>query len=128
MREIRVKLGEVMAQRRVNRKQLSDATGIRYATLSDVYSGKRRPTLETLEAVLNGLESLSGRPVALTDVLEVVDVPAEVDAETRAWMDSDLSRLGEYEPYDWGDEDPNTVGQPVTIGPDGRVVIGEEGR
>lgn len=27
-------------------------------------------------------------------------------AEDRAWLDSDLSHLGEYEPYDWGPEGP----------------------
>lgn len=26
----------------------------------------------------------------------------ERNAEDRAWLNSDLSRLGEYEPYDWG--------------------------
>lgn len=28
------------------------------------------------------------------------------DAETRGWMDSDLSGLGRFEPYDWGPEGP----------------------
>ncbi len=123
MKAIQVKLAGVMARRRVNRKQLAEASGMRYATLSDVYTGKRRPTLETLEAVLNGLEQLSGQPIDLLDVLEVVELPGEVDAETRAWMDGDLSRLGEYEPYDWG-EGEQDEGEPVSVLPDGRVSIG----
>jgi hypothetical protein len=32
----------------------------------------------------------------------------------KAWLDSDLSRLGEYEPYDWGDIDPETRGKPIS--------------
>ncbi len=36
----------------------------------------------------------------------------EVDAEARAWLDADLSRLGEFEPYEWGDQDP-LDGEPV---------------
>jgi hypothetical protein len=39
----------------------------------------------------------------------------EMDAEDRAWMDSDLSRLGEFEPYDWGDLDPATAGHPIVF-------------
>jgi hypothetical protein len=33
--------------------------------------------------------------------------------EERAWLDADLSRLAEHEPYDWGETDPLTVGQNV---------------
>ena len=61
----------MLAQRRVNRRQLADAAGIRYATLSDVYNGKHRPSLETLESVICGLEKLTGEKVELTDLLEV---------------------------------------------------------
>lgn len=31
----------------------------------------------------------------------------------RNWLESELSRLDEYEPYDWGDVDPLTLGKPV---------------
>jgi hypothetical protein len=33
--------------------------------------------------------------------------------EDQAWMEQDLSRLGEFEPYDCGDTDPEHLGQPV---------------
>lgn len=71
MTEIRLLLPQLMAQRRVNRTQLASASGLRYATLSDVYSGKHRPSLETLEAVIQGLEKMTGQPVEITDLLEV---------------------------------------------------------
>jgi hypothetical protein len=35
----------------------------------------------------------------------------------KAWLDSDLSRLGDYEPYDWGDTDPESVGKPISYEP-----------
>ncbi len=94
-----------------------------------VYAMARKPAqrvdLDTIGEVLTALERIQGQPVGIMDVLDVQEKPDEVDAETRAWMDSDLSRLGEIEPYDWGDQDPNTLGQPVTVTPDGRVVIGK---
>jgi hypothetical protein len=47
-----------------------------------------------------------------------VAAPAsDPDLETRLWMDTDLSRLGELEPYDWG-----TAGPP----PGERVVFDPE--
>lgn len=71
MTQIRVLLPQLLAQRRVNRRQLAEAAGIRYATLSDVYNGKHRPSLETLESVMTGLEKLTGEKVELTELLEV---------------------------------------------------------
>jgi hypothetical protein len=49
----------------------------------------------------------------------------EMDAEDRAWMDSDLSRLGKFEPYDWGELDPATAGHPIVF-EEGRgfVIVG----
>lgn len=76
MSEIRVRLPELMVQRQINRKQLSEKTGIRYATISDMYTGRRKPNLDTLEAVMRGLEQLTGRPVEITDLLEIVRAPA----------------------------------------------------
>ncbi len=32
----------------------------------------------------------------------------------KAWTDSDLSRLGDYESYDWGDINPENVGKPIS--------------
>lgn len=80
MTQIRVLLPELLAQHRLNRKQLAEGSGMRYATINDMYTGKRRPSLDTLEAVMAGLERMTGRPVELGDLLEVVHAPA-LDAE-----------------------------------------------
>jgi transcriptional regulator with XRE-family HTH domain len=75
MRELRVKLPELMQQRKIGRRQLAAVTGLRYSTLSDAYHGKRQPTLDTLQSIMNGIEVLSGEPVELSDVLEAVELP-----------------------------------------------------
>ena len=75
MRELKLKLPELMQRRKIKRQQLADITGLRYTTLSDAYHGKRQPTLETLQSIMNGIEALSGEPVELSEVLEAVEVP-----------------------------------------------------
>lgn len=88
MTQIKVRLPELLASRRVNRHQLAEQTGIRYATLSDVYNGRSRPSLDTLELVMQGLERMTGQPVALSDLLEVVQTPVAPQAgEGRAAFD-----------------------------------------
>lgn len=71
MTQIRVLLPQLLAQRRVNRRQLAEAAGLRYGTLNDVYNGKHRPSLDTLESVISGLEKLTGEKVELAELLEV---------------------------------------------------------
>lgn len=39
------------------------------------------------------------------------------------WLDSDLSRLEDYEPYDWGETDPLTLGKPVQYVPNIGLVV-----
>lgn len=81
--------------------------------------------------VITALEELTGKPVSPSDLLEVTTLPPSdslptdslEDLEARQWLDSDLSRLGEFEPYDFGGHDPMTLGQPVHIGPDGGVSL-----
>jgi hypothetical protein len=43
-------------------------------------------------------------------------VPEEMTQEDKDWLNADLSRLGEYEPYDFGDVDPYTLGKAVVEG------------
>jgi hypothetical protein len=46
--------------------------------------------------------------------LEALETDAEGMApEDRAWLGSDLSRLGEFEPYDFGGTNPDQLGMPV---------------
>ena len=43
--------------------------------------------------------------------------------EDRAWMGSDLSRLGEFEPYDFGGLEPGSLGAPVKHLPNGAFLV-----
>ena len=40
-----------------------------------------------------------------------------MDQEDKDWLASDLSRLSEIEPYDWGDIDSKTIGQLICYEP-----------
>ena len=84
-----------------------------------------RVDLGTLGAVISTLEELTGKSVSPADLLEAVTVPGP-DAEARAWLGGDASRLGEFESYDWGGADPYALGEPVRVGPGGDLLIGGE--
>ena len=84
-----------------------------------------RVDLGTLGAVMTTLEELTGHEVTPADLLAAVTLP-EPDREARLWLGGDASKLGEFGPYDWGGLDPETLGEPVRVGADGAVLIGEE--
>ena len=60
---------------------------------------------EALARVLGALEKLTGERVAGADLLEYEPLADESEDEEddRAWLDADLSRLGEFEPYGWAE-------------------------
>ena len=41
------------------------------------------------------------------------EIEESIGLETQMWMNSDLSRMDELEPYDWGELDPETIGEPI---------------
>lgn len=84
-----------------------------------------RVDLGTLGAVITTLEELTGLEVTPADLLTTVTLPLP-DPEARAWLGGDASRLGEFEPYDWGAADPETLGRPVRLDGDGLLLIGDE--
>lgn len=69
----------------------------------------------------------------LAEVIDLIEErkrrrgPDEMDEETRAWMDADLSRLGEVEPYDWGEDGP-PKGKPVIWDPEAGAFIVQGGK
>jgi hypothetical protein len=58
--------------------------------------------------------------------LDLLENDGTRNEEDRAWLRADLSRLGEFEPYDFEGVDPESLGEPVEHLPDGRVLV--EGR
>lgn len=97
MTQIRVLLPELLAQHRLNRKQLAEGSGVRYATINDMYTGKRRPSLDTLEAVMAGLERMSGH---LSDLLTVVRIPAPLSGDPeRPALDAEHPKTFRLRPH-----------------------------
>ena len=69
----------------------------------------------------------------LLDFAEYLKIKADkasinLDEETQVWLSSDLSRMSEIEPYDWGDIDPLTYGKPIKWDEEKQafIVIGRE--
>lgn len=92
--------------------RLAQTTDVSTTTIYDLARGKHeRISLEVLDKVLGSLEKLTGQPVTPNDVLERHPDPEPMDDETRAWHAADLAP--ELEPYDWGDTDPETAGEPL---------------
>jgi len=83
--------------------------------------------LETLDSeVLEGLIKLLGRVQSeISSQDKAVEKLDMMDVETRVWHDADLSRLGDYKPYDWGNIDPETLGKPITYSAEGFIVEDE---
>jgi DNA-binding Xre family transcriptional regulator len=66
-------LPEVMGRHRVKQAALAQAAGLRYATVNAFYNGKtERIDFETLAALLEGLNTLTGETYTTADVLKYV--------------------------------------------------------
>ena len=122
---LRWKLGDLLTGERVSvyalNRQLAEAgrTVSRTTLYRLTHEQPERIDLEVAGRVLWGLEQITGKHYTVTDLLEYDAAETgddDLEAQTRAWHDADLSRLGEIEPYDWGDDDPETIGEPLRLG------------
>ena len=117
MGALRVKLREYLDSHNLSAYRLAkEVEGVSPKTVYAYAAGSRQPSMENLEKLITTLRKLTGEPVNVSDLLEYKPEPELMDAETKAWHDADLSRLGEYESYDWGDVDPETLGKPLRLG------------
>lgn len=131
MAHVHWKLDTWLEQRNLTRYQLAKAMGgNEKSRLTTLYRMKapKRIDLDVLTAILEGLERLTGEPVDVSELLEYQQAPLDeaMDADTQAWLESDLSHLGEFEPYDWGDTDPESLGNPVRYEPGRGLVVSDE--
>ncbi len=122
---LRWKLNDILTDEQVsvyalNQRLVEAGRSVSRTTLYRLASEQpERIDLEVAGRVLWGLEQLTGKHYTVTDLLEYDAADsgvADVEAQMRAWHDADLSRLGEVEPYDWGDTDPETIGEPLQLG------------
>ena len=104
-----------LARRRMTQTELAERLGTSRQHLSKAMLGGTSDLPQLWRDALNelGLE------------LNVTARPEPIDDESRAWLDADLSNLGASEPYDWGDEDPVTLGKPVTYVPGEGLIVEE---
>jgi len=90
---------------------------LRQGKLRGVKAGKLwRTTGEAVDEFLRGRPGASGGPGEAA--------PEKEDVGSSMWLETDLSRLGEIEPYDWA---PGEIeqGKPLRFVPGKGVVIGE---
>ncbi len=124
------RLKSYLDERQLTPYSLVKVAGVSPTTIYGIAQGKHeRISLAVLDKVIWGLESLTGESVGLNDLLEPEPKPTpqpEMDAETRAWMDAELAPL--LEPYEWGDVDPETLGQGRVeyVQGQGWIVTGEQ--
>ena len=105
------RLRNVLAEHNLRPATVAAATEGRLSRNS-VYAlarGAEAVRLETLDVLLPTLRRLTGKDLGVSDLIvwEPDPVP-QVDAETRAWLDAELAPP--LEPYDWGDVDPEALG------------------
>lgn len=125
MNGVKVHLSEILGRHRISQRQLAQRAGLRTATVSALYNERVKGVeFGTLAAIVNALQELTGQPYTAADLLEVVRTPGKralpgkavrQDAETQAWLGDDLSHLGAFEPYEWG-EGEQDEGEPISLG------------
>lgn len=112
MDTVRWKLRDFLEQNNLTTYALVRASDLAPNTVYSLARGATKHVrLDTIAGVLGGLRRLTGHEVGLSDILEheVVPGPEVMDEETRAWLDAALAP--EIEPYEWGDVDPETLGE-----------------
>lgn len=126
---LRWKLGDLLTGERVsvyalNRRLAEAGRTVSRTTLYRLaHEQPDRIDLEVAGRVLWGLEQITGKHYAVSDLLEYEPL-IEPEPDDRVWMDTDLSRLGEFEPYEWGEGEADE-GEPLRFVPGRGLVIGE---
>lgn len=114
MDTVRWKLRDFLEQNNLTTYALVRASDLAPNTVYSLARGSTKHVrLDTVAGVLGGLRQLTGHEVGLSDILEheVAPEPEIMDEETRAWLGAALAP--EIEPYEWGDVDPEALGEPL---------------
>lgn len=73
MSRIRTRLPVVMAEHRLNQKELADAAGLTRATVNKFYNEKGPGVqFDTLTRLIDGLKKLTGKSYTVGDLLQYV--------------------------------------------------------
>lgn len=122
MGAIRNALPELMGRHRIKQTALAEAARLRYATVNALYNGKtERVDFDTLAAVLDGLNALTGERYTVGDLLEYE--PAAEGSASRAAEEEALALLN-MDP--WGKK-PSGLTEPVPgMGPELNDLLREQ--
>lgn len=113
---IRWTLKDYLQQNELSAYRLVQAADVSPTTVYALARGTHeRVSLEVLDKVLTALEHLTGKPVEIGDLLAREVDPEPMDEETKAWLDAPFDPP--LEPYDWGDVDPEALGEPLRFDP-----------
>jgi len=131
------KLKEYLAEKKIPALQVEERAGMGRNTIYRIMRGNGVKLIDrqNLGRIISALSELTGQPVALTDVLELVNDPTpeqleqqeaekRLDLETKGWMNAQLAPV--LEPFDWGEAGPPT-GQAVEVIGGQILVIGGRG-
>ena len=129
---LRWKLGDLLTGERVSvyrlNRELAEAgrTVSRTTLYRLAHDQPERIDLEIAGRVLWGLGRITGKHYAVGDLLEY-EVPAAPppDDDDRGWLNSDLSRLGEIELYEWGEGELDDGETLEYVPGQGLVVVGD---
>lgn len=85
-------LPDLMDRHGIKQKSLAEAAGLRYATLNAFCNTRSQNiSFDTLGAILEGLNSITGKTYNAADILEYRDVPDETSEATAStsipWQD-----------------------------------------
>lgn len=118
------KLRDYLDTHEVSAYALLKSTDLAPSTVYALARGdQRRVDLAVLDKVIGALEQLTGEQVKFDDLLEREPEPEKMDVETRAWLEGDLARLGDVDPYEWT-EGEASEGEALRYVPDKGWVAG----
>jgi hypothetical protein len=111
-------------------KQLGGSSSTLAYEWAKLNAPPQRLHTEALTKVLDALHALTGEPVTVADLLEYQQPPAptlaqSLDSESQAWLEADLGRLADHDPFVWPDGVVQR-GRKVAITTDGLVVRGSK--
>ncbi len=127
MAEINWNLEGWLEAHEVTRYELAQNMGGNLKTrLTSLYRSRdpKRIDLNVMADIVSALRHITGEEVTPNDLLTFVPdpKPEPMDEETRAWLDAALTP--EVEPFDWGETDPEAIGEEVSYEPGKGWVMG----
>jgi hypothetical protein len=117
MPQLTCTLGPYLAAHNITAYRLSKTVDkLKAATVYGIANGKIRPSLDSLEDIMQALPRLTGKAVDISELLKYQEVaddgPNAIDPQSRAWLDAPTKGLTELAPYPW-EPGEREAGEPI---------------